>query len=47
MKTKEEINKKIEELKKKECVYLAQGGGGLQNPYPYDDLIKLLEWVMK
>ena len=47
MKTQEEIDVKIEELKKEQYNYLMNGGGGLENPYPYNDMIKLLEWVAK
>lgn len=47
MKTQEQVEKKIEELKNKKYEYEMNGGGWVNRPYPYDALIKLLEWTME
>lgn len=46
MKTEEQIKKRIKELEEKKYAYELNGGGWLEHAYPYDDLIKLLQWAL-
>jgi len=46
MKTKADIENKIKEIRDDKYSYELQGGGWVPNPYPYDHIIELLEWVL-